>query len=394
MPFASQTYRVMIASPGDLVEERQVATDAINDWNATNSTAEGTVLLPVKWETHAVPETGLRPQEVIDRQLVDTSDLLIGLFWTRFGTSTGVAASGTVEEIDLMVEQGKPAMLYFSKRPIDPSKINIEQHRMLRDFQDATYHRALVGTFVTLDELRSKLLHDLTQQVRKLNGGTPGHLANRPIEEAREITALILEHKEHGITLAEFKSYRDAIENRRMASQVRALAVEIRLVEDKVDHEFLRTEESFDWLSQVVDRSVRTGNEDKLRALRRVFIQGITAQFSHSPLKEIILRHVSDMTSAHIAVLRYLTMKTQAKPNNPLVPEGAVIPIEIGVARNSVEGVEPPDVDAVMSDLINLGILEYLNSSGLDRDPTRLLLTPFGWSFVTFMADPGEPPAE
>lgn len=55
--------------------------------------------------------------------------MLIGMFWTKLGTSTGVAESGTVEEINQLVEQQKPALLYFSNRPIDPGKIDLKQHR-------------------------------------------------------------------------------------------------------------------------------------------------------------------------------------------------------------------------------------------------------------------------
>jgi hypothetical protein len=36
---------------------------AVNDWNAQHAAAEGIVLLPVKWETHARPQSGTRPQE-------------------------------------------------------------------------------------------------------------------------------------------------------------------------------------------------------------------------------------------------------------------------------------------------------------------------------------------
>jgi hypothetical protein len=42
------------------------------------------------------------------------------MFWTKLGTDTGVADSGTVEEIDQFVSAGKPALLYFSSRPINP----------------------------------------------------------------------------------------------------------------------------------------------------------------------------------------------------------------------------------------------------------------------------------
>ena len=58
MPFKTETYRILIASPSDLEEERQAVTEAINDWNAQHAASESTVLLPVKWETHATPRAG------------------------------------------------------------------------------------------------------------------------------------------------------------------------------------------------------------------------------------------------------------------------------------------------------------------------------------------------
>src|SRR6266480_2220457 len=157
MSFKSETYRVMIASPSDLTDERQAATEAINDWNAQHAAAESVVLLPVKWETHATPQTGIRPQAAINHQLVSGCDILIGMFWTKLGTSTGVAESGTVEEIDQFVSSGKPAMLYFSSRPIDPNKIDLKQHRKLKSFKDTTYKEALTGRFSEIDELRQTL---------------------------------------------------------------------------------------------------------------------------------------------------------------------------------------------------------------------------------------------
>jgi hypothetical protein len=135
MSFKSETYRVLIASPSDLAEERQAATDAVNEWNALHAAAESVVLLPVKWETHATPESSVRAQAAINRQLVPQCDLLVGMFWTKIGTRGGVAESGTVEEIDQFVAAGKPALLYFSGRPIDPNNIDLKQHRKFAGFQ-------------------------------------------------------------------------------------------------------------------------------------------------------------------------------------------------------------------------------------------------------------------
>jgi hypothetical protein len=63
MSFKLQTHRVLIASPSDLAEKRQAATEAVNGWNTQHAIAQAAVLIPAKWETHATPRTGERPQE-------------------------------------------------------------------------------------------------------------------------------------------------------------------------------------------------------------------------------------------------------------------------------------------------------------------------------------------
>lgn len=178
MPFNASVFRVMIASPSDLREERQVVAEVLQDWNSQHASAENVILLPVRWETHALPRAGVRPQEAINRELVDVSDFVLGLFWTRFGTNTGVAESGTVEEIDRFVSENKPALLYFSKRPIDPSKIDVKQHKKLKTFQKVTYKKSMTGTFGDLNELRQTLLRDITRLVRSLKFKTSGSPKN------------------------------------------------------------------------------------------------------------------------------------------------------------------------------------------------------------------------
>ena len=207
MPIQTVTYRVLIASPSDLVEERQAATDAINEWNAQHAAAESVVLLPVKWETHATPQSGVRPQEAINADLVRTSDMLIGMFWTKIGTSTGIAESGTVEEIDQFVAAGKPAMLYLSNRPVPPSKIDLTQLEKLRDFAEATYKTALVGSFSHVDELRNTILRHLMNQVRKLK---PRRLSSSSLklDEAERIVKMIPASLRERLTPEVFKAYR------------------------------------------------------------------------------------------------------------------------------------------------------------------------------------------
>jgi hypothetical protein len=194
MSFKGEIFRVLIASPSDLEEERQVATDAVNEWNATHSRAESVVLLPVKWETHSVPETGVRLQGALNKQFVDDCDILVGMFWTRLGTHTGVAESGTIEEIDRFTSAGKPAMLYFSRRLIDPTTIDLKQHEKLREFKSATQRTAITGTFSDTDELRALLGRHLMAQVRKLKSGSSSDL---PVARLAELGWTVRPGKDH-----------------------------------------------------------------------------------------------------------------------------------------------------------------------------------------------------
>jgi hypothetical protein len=117
----------LIASPSDVDEEREIAVRVIQDWNDRHSCARKVTLLPLRWETHTAPEYNVRPQEVVNRAIVDDCDLLIGIFWTRVGTPTGIADSGTLEEIERVAKAGKPVMLYFSHVGADPHGLNVEQ---------------------------------------------------------------------------------------------------------------------------------------------------------------------------------------------------------------------------------------------------------------------------
>lgn len=168
MPYDSRAYRILIASPSDVEEEREIAVRVIQEWNDLYSHTRRVVLLPLRWETHTAPEYGVRPQEVINRAIVDQCDLLLGVFWTRIGTPTGVAMSGTLEEIERVAKAGKPVMLYFSRKGIDPELLNFDQIGKLKDFKLRTYPNALVESYKSDIEFRDKLSRQLELKVRDL----------------------------------------------------------------------------------------------------------------------------------------------------------------------------------------------------------------------------------
>ncbi len=80
MTYQANVYRVMLASPSDVKEERAEFPRILDIWNALHSNHEKAVILPIKWETHSTPEMGDRPQAIINKQLVNDSDILVGVF--------------------------------------------------------------------------------------------------------------------------------------------------------------------------------------------------------------------------------------------------------------------------------------------------------------------------
>jgi hypothetical protein len=171
--FEATVYRVLIASPGDLAEERDRIERVVHGWNMTHADADRVVLLPVRWETHAVPEYGARPQDVINRGIVADCDILIGAFWTRLGTPTGISESGTLEEIEQFYQAGKPVLLYFSAKPINPNQVDWDQLRRVREFRTRLEQIALVAEFDSPADLQIKLTGHLHDRVRRLRSRSP-----------------------------------------------------------------------------------------------------------------------------------------------------------------------------------------------------------------------------
>ncbi|WP_420768595.1 hypothetical protein ACNR9V_01020 [Parageobacillus thermoglucosidasius] len=114
MSFKAEVLRVLIASPSDVQQERDEIEKAIFEWNNLFAEELKIVLLPSRWENDVVPAYGgTDAQQIINEQLVKKCDIFIGVFWTKLGTPTTKHSSGTLEEINIFIEQGKEVMVYF-----------------------------------------------------------------------------------------------------------------------------------------------------------------------------------------------------------------------------------------------------------------------------------------
>jgi energy-coupling factor transporter ATP-binding protein EcfA2 len=170
MPISVRKFRIFVASPGDVARERQVAREVILSLSSRLGAYGGFVLEPVGWETHANVDAG-RPQSLIN-PLVRECDVFVGILWSRFGTQTGVAESGTAEEFDEAVrvrEQtgDRPTMMvFFSDAAVSMERLRDAEGR--RQFDKAQEFRdryeksgGLAGRYNDVHEFERKLREQL-----------------------------------------------------------------------------------------------------------------------------------------------------------------------------------------------------------------------------------------
>lgn len=171
MPFSATVFNVLIASPSDVPEERATIAKSLHEWNSLHSQEQQKILLPVMWETHVAPAMGDRPQGLINDQIVRGCDILIGSFWTRLGSPTGVEDSGTVEEVKWFLSQKKPVMLYFSKKEVDLDNVDLDQYKKLKDFKLSIRDKGIQEDYRSVAELKEKLSRQLTIVMREMSVG-------------------------------------------------------------------------------------------------------------------------------------------------------------------------------------------------------------------------------
>ena len=136
--------RIVVASPGDVQPERDALVQVVEELNNGVARDRSLRLELARWETDAYPGFHLEgPQGLIDSVLkIEDCDLLIGIFWKRFGTPTHDAGSGTEHEFDKAYEAWKTSkrpqiLVYFNQRPATPkSKDEAEQWGKVLEFRE------------------------------------------------------------------------------------------------------------------------------------------------------------------------------------------------------------------------------------------------------------------
>lgn len=169
MPETITLYRVFLATPSDIIEERGAIEDVLREWNLQHGQAKRVRVELVSWHTHAFPATGDRPQGIINKQALDLSDIIVGIFWLKFGSPTGKAESGTEEEIQRGIRQKKHVMVYFSKRsPIRAKRSISDESQRIQKFKKKLGEKALYWEYSDLQKFSRDFRNHFAQVMNNL----------------------------------------------------------------------------------------------------------------------------------------------------------------------------------------------------------------------------------
>ena len=129
-------YDLLISCASDVSEHIAKIEYAVNSFNNHYGRLNDIIIRTIHWSQNAYPSMGYPPQEVLNKQIVDDADMVVGIFWTRFGTPTKEYDSGVEEEIERMISQKKQVFLYFLDSPVSPSKIDFSQYMKVNEFKE------------------------------------------------------------------------------------------------------------------------------------------------------------------------------------------------------------------------------------------------------------------
>jgi hypothetical protein len=169
-------YKIFVASPSDVREERNSLEEIIEEINLSMLSSNNIRVELVRWETHANPDIAEYPQKVINDDIPYDYDIFLGILWGKFGTPTKDYNSGTEEEFYNAYERYKKdptsikIMIYFNQSPIPIDKIDTVSIDLIRKLRsDLDGKGILFWDYTTIEEFQRLLRIQLSRQINDLH---------------------------------------------------------------------------------------------------------------------------------------------------------------------------------------------------------------------------------
>ena len=198
--------RIIVASPGDVQAERDALPAVLEELNRGIAAAHGLRLELGRWETDAYPGFHPQgPQGLIDPILrIEDCDVLLGIFWKRFGTPTTEAGSGTEHEFlrayAAWQQHGRPQiMVYFNQKAATPkTKAETDQWGQVLEFQQRFPKEGLWWPYRGKAQFEKLVRNHLTQFLRQRGPTAPAAPHTRP---GHDTPVSVQQHGSGGIAI-------------------------------------------------------------------------------------------------------------------------------------------------------------------------------------------------
>lgn len=173
MSIKETVLRIFVASPSNVLDERDRLADVVDEVNSVMAKKTGVRLDLLRYEKDTSPDFGEDSQAVINRQIPQDYDIFICIMWHTVGSSTKRAESGTIEEYQLAKERydqdpnSVRLMLYFKDAaPSSLSDIDPEQFGRVKVFRERVEDEGgFYATFTTTADFVNKVRRHLMRHV-------------------------------------------------------------------------------------------------------------------------------------------------------------------------------------------------------------------------------------
>lgn len=299
---------MFVASPADVDPERQIIVRVAQEWNDLWSGVLGIRLEVLRWETHAYPDAGMDAQHVINSQVGADYDIFLGVMWSRLGTPTQRAPSGTVEEFgraltSFRVRRSPKLMFYFKEPPsIGGDELQLDA---IREFQKKiSTEGVLYWTFQTTEQFEALTRIHLVRQVQDWalrNGVTLGRDRNltRRLDERGsdpDLTSCL-------------------VTATKRLNTMHALTKRISAERGQLTQAFLSCKETIDLAS----------GPDRFRAILSALEVLANEHTIYAEVTEALLKLYERASTSHLDVLLRSVMLSLNSPEGPMVVGGGLL---------------------------------------------------------------------
>ncbi len=162
-------YDLLISCPGDANYAVNIVEKVVEEFNQLYSDTLGILIRTRHWSKSAYSESGGKPQALLNKQIVNDVDLAVAIFKNRFGTPTEDYGSGTEEEIEILLADGKQVFVFFDESPCKIAEVDKNEYERVQIFKERYKKKGIFWTYSSEEELKNTFRAHLTQYFMTLN---------------------------------------------------------------------------------------------------------------------------------------------------------------------------------------------------------------------------------